>query len=177
MIDLKSFSNSYGLNSGNLLILTLRRANWSFSFPMERCVFSLLDPVSFQQHQQRQIFSPIPRFGNSDQFLQNLAHTQKSTIVGKNPRPILGVRNRLLQSCNPNRQNFVQSRSPGGYFWHSNSRAYFQFRLSRRFCLRIPNPEHQIREIRDPEKPIGDPHLAIYLYCSLRIKFLPFLTS
>ena len=139
MIDLKSFSNSYGLNSGNLLILTLRRANWSFSFPMERCVFSLLDPVSFQQHQQRQIFSPIPRFGNSDQFLQNLAHTQ----------------------------NFVQSRSPGGYFWHSNSRAYFQFRLSRRFCLRIPNPEHQIREIRDPEKPIGDPHLAIYLYCSL----------
>ena len=134
---------------------------------MKRCVCCLLDPISFQQHRQRQIFPPIPRSGNSDQFLQSLAHTQKSTIVGKNPRPILGVRNRLRQSCNPDRQNFVQSRNPGGYFWHSNSRAYFQFRLSRRFCLKIPNPELQIREIRDPGKPIGDPHFAIYLYCSL----------
>ena len=155
MIELKSFSNSNGLNSGNLLILTLRRPNWSFSFHMKRCVCSLLDPNSFQQHQQRQIFPPITRFGNSDQFLHSLAQTQKSTIVGKNPRPILGVRNRLLQFCNPDSQNFVQSRNPGGYFWHCNSRAYFQFRLSRLFCLRIPNPELQIREIRDRKNLLG----------------------
>ena len=83
MIELKSFSNSNGWNIGNLLILTVRRPNWSFSFHMKRCVCSLLDPNSFQQHQQRQIFPPIPRFGNSDQFLQSLAHTKKVPLWGK----------------------------------------------------------------------------------------------
>ena len=54
-------------------------------------------------------------------------------------------------------QNFVQSRNPEGYFWHPTSRVYFQSRISPRFCFQIPNPELQIREIPDPEKPIGDP--------------------
>ena len=54
-------------------------------------------------------------------------------------------------------QNFVQSRNPQGYFWHSASQAYFKPRNSPRFCFQIPNPELQIREIPDPEKPIVDP--------------------
>ena len=58
-------------------------------------------------------------------------------------------------------QNFVQSCNPEGYFWHPTSRVYFQSRISSRFCFQIPNPELQIREIPDPEKPIGDPHLRV----------------
>ena len=38
-------------------------------------------------------------------------------------------------------------------FWHSISCAFFQSRISSRFCYKIPNPEFQIREIVDPEKP------------------------
>ena len=34
---------------------------------------------------------------------------------------------------------------------------YFQSRISAGFCFKIPNPEIQIREIPDPEKPIEDP--------------------
>ena len=34
---------------------------------------------------------------------------------------------------------------------------YFQSRISPGFCFKIPNPEIQIREIPDPEKPIEDP--------------------
>ena len=44
-------------------------------------------------------------------------------------------------------QHFVQSRNPGGYFWHPTSWAYFQSRF-------LPD---QIKETPDPEKPIGDP--------------------
>ena len=47
------------------------------------------------------------------------------------------------------------SRNPEGYFWHPISRAYFQFRTSRRFCFKIPSPQLQIRKIPDPEKPTG----------------------
>ena len=46
--------------------------------------------------------------------------------------------------------NFVQSRNPEGYFWHHTSRAYFQSRISLLFYFKIPNPEHQIREITYP---------------------------
>ena len=62
-------------------------------------------------------------------------------------------------------QNFVQSHNPEGYFWHLTSRAYFQSRISPRFCFQIPNPEVQIREIPDPEKPVGDPQFRISLRC------------
>ena len=55
----------------------------------------------------------------------------------------------------------MQSRNPEGYFWHPTSRVYFQSRISPRFCFQIPNPELQIREIPDPEKPIGDPPRSI----------------
>ena len=34
---------------------------------------------------------------------------------------------------------------------------YFQSRISPGFCFKIPNPEIQITEIPDPEKPIEDP--------------------
>ena len=51
--------------------------------------------------------------------------------------------------------NFVQSRNPEGYFGHSNYSAYFQSRILP-ILLKIPSPELQIREIPDPEKPIGD---------------------
>ena len=54
-------------------------------------------------------------------------------------------------------RNSSQSCNPEGYFWHPTSRAYFQSRISPRFCFQIPNPELQIREISDPGKPIGDP--------------------
>ena len=57
-------------------------------------------------------------------------------------------------------QNFVQSRNPDGYFWHPTSQAYFQSRILPRFWFKIPNPEPQIREIPDPEKPIGDDRLS-----------------
>ena len=43
-------------------------------------------------------------------------------------------------------------------FWHPTSSAYFPSRISPRFRFKIPNPEPQIREIRHPEKIIGDPH-------------------
>ena len=54
-------------------------------------------------------------------------------------------------------QNFVQSRNTEGYFWHPTSQPYFKSRNSPRFCFQIPNPELQMREISDPEKPTGDP--------------------
>ena len=50
-------------------------------------------------------------------------------------------------------QNFVQSR---GYVWHPTPRAYFQSRISARFCCKIPNPEPEIREIPDPEPQIRE---------------------
>ena len=44
------------------------------------------------------------------------------------------------------------------------SRAY-----SPTFCFKIPNPELQLREILDPEKPIGDlPYTHIRLYLLLK---------
>ena len=51
----------------------------------------------------------------------------------------------------PNR--VLQSRNPEGYYWQPTSR------FLPRFCFKIPNPEFQLREIPDPKKPIGDPHL------------------
>ena len=42
------------------------------------------------------------------------------------------------------------------YFWHATSRRYFQARISPRYCYTNPDPEPQIREIQDPEKPIVD---------------------
>ena len=33
-------------------------------------------------------------------------------------------------------------------------------RISPPFCIKIPNPELQLREIPDPVKPIGEPLLA-----------------
>ena len=44
-------------------------------------------------------------------------------------------------------QSFGQSRNPVNTF---NSR------ISPPFCFEIPNPNFQVREISDPEKPIGD---------------------
>ena len=38
----------------------------------------------------------------------------------------------------------------------ANRRAYFQFRISLRFCCKIPNPEPQIREISDRERQIRE---------------------
>ena len=51
--------------------------------------------------------------------------------------------------------------NPEGYFWQPTSRAYFQSPISPRFRFKISNPELQIREIPDPEKPIGDPLLRM----------------
>ena len=56
-------------------------------------------------------------------------------------------------------KDFVQYRNSEGYFWHPTSRVYFQSRISPRFCFQIPNPELQIKEIPDPQKPIGDPQI------------------
>ena len=57
-------------------------------------------------------------------------------------------------------QNFVQARTPEGCFWQPTSRANFQSRISPRLCFRIPNPQPEIREIQDPEKPIDDPQAS-----------------
>ena len=64
--------------------------------------------------------------------------------------------NGVLQSRNPYLQTHG-SRNPKVYFWHpiSRGRAYFQFRISPRFCFKILNPQLQWRENQDPEKPNG----------------------
>ena len=48
-------------------------------------------------------------------------------------------------------QNFMQFRNPEGYFSHPTSRAYFQSQISLWFCVIVPNPELQMREITYPE--------------------------
>ena len=65
----------------------------------------------------------------------------------------------------------MQFRNPEGYFGHSNSRAYI--RNLARFCLKILNPELQLREIQDPEKPIVDPLLVCL---TLKITLTSFIT-
>ena len=96
--------------------------------------------------------------------------------------------NGVLQSHNPYLQTHG-SRNPKVYFWHpiSRTRAYFQSRISPRFCFKILNPELQWRENQDPEKPNGvhqtKPNIIIrclafhtdcvfYVYLCNGIKFL-----
>ena len=63
--------------------------------------------------------------------------------------------------------------NPDGYFWHLISRIYFQSRISPRFCFKIPNPELQVRNIPNPEKPTGVHQILktpnIIRYLALRI--------
>ena len=66
-----------------------------------------------------------------------------------------------------------------GYFWHPIFRAYFQSRISPRFCFNIPNPDLQVRKIPDPEKPTGVHqilktqniirYLALHIDCVLHV--------
>lgn len=67
-------------------------------------------------------------------------------------------------------QILAQSRDPNGYCRHPASPERDQSRISPPFCLRIPNPELQITEIPDPEKPVGDPQRP--LHARLTIMYL-----
>ena len=51
---------------------------------------------------------------------------------------------------------FPQSHNPEAYFQHSASCAYFRSRISLPFSFEIPNPALQMKQIPDPEQPIGD---------------------
>ena len=66
----------------------------------------------------------------------------------------------VLLSHNPD-PKFVQSRYSDSYFWHATSRMYFRARISPRYCNTNPDPEPQIREIHDPEKPTVD-HSSLF---------------
>ena len=62
-------------------------------------------------------------------------------------------------------QKFAQSRNPEGYFWLPTFRAYFQSRISPRFCFNIPNPERK-GNFRIPLNILGnrDPLLTNILF-------------
>ena len=70
----------------------------------------------------------------------------------------LKVPNRILQSRN-GYPNFAQSRNPDVFFFGILLTAILSIRpyLTPILLKKIQNPEIQMREIPDPEKPIGDP--------------------
>ena len=55
---------------------------------------------------------------------------------------------------------FPQSHNPNVYFQHPASCAYFRSRISPPFSFEIPNPGPGMKQIPDPEQPIGDPRKA-----------------
>ena len=55
----------------------------------------------------------------------------------------------------------LQSRNPDPFsFLASHLTGILSIRILPRFCFIIPNPEPQISEIPDPEKPIEDPLIS-----------------
>ena len=65
----------------------------------------------------------------------------------------------------------LQSSNPDGYFWHPTFCAFFQSRISSRFCYKIRNPEFQKRKIVEREKPnIREPPIN-FIFFPLRLRY------
>ena len=57
-----------------------------------------------------------------------------------------------------------QSSNPDGYFWHPTFCAFFQSRISFRFCYKIRNPEFRKRKPRNPKNLILGNHLLTLFF-------------
>ena len=65
----------------------------------------------------------------------------------------------------------LQSSNPDGYFWHLASCAFFQSRISSRFCYKIPNPEFQKGKSCNPKNLILGNHLLTLFCFSFRLRY------
>ena len=64
----------------------------------------------------------------------------------------------------------LQSSNPDGYFWLPTSCAFFQSRISSRFCYKIPNPEFQKGKSWNPKNLILGNHLLSFFF-SFRLRY------
>ena len=91
----------------------------------------------------------------------NRVHLLKVQYIRRKSVAVVGQQFLLFLSKARLSNRVLQSRNPERFFQHLTSRAYLQSRILPPFCIRIFNPEVQLKEIPDPEKAIGDPQKRV----------------